>query len=442
MYALILGINPKNQKTMRKVALTIVAISTIIQTNAQVAIPYPSMAEFDAFKSKELNGAIKYAEDLKNFKINIAEFKPVGKSGIVGFRREETYSIDGWPNDGCSVRYFYDNPKVVNGIKIKMEVVAEFKRSYCESEKCYLQNTWKPFVVNAMPFYEDLGMTKKDAEDLAMICVKSKYSKDSLLKDYIQFNAIELKEGDAGKYHFEKIINSNTVEFRFGISGEVGGYYQDRSICVTKAERSGDWYTYILKFENGKWNVVTSLEKYNRMFSSNDMSLYNKPLPEKRFTPYSEASFDEIYQKTKEGTIPANAPINSLKKANEDFVSFLIANSDNLTKEKLMPYFLANNDEYQSDVNWSIENILNNITPSDNGKIKYVNLIKSNYRNIEEVEISPNQIFQKGTYGNDLTAKKYIMNGKKLKENGEGEINLYIEFLYTKDGWKVIKIQS
>ena len=130
MYALILGINPKNQKTMRKVALTIVAISTIIQTNAQVAIPYPSMAEFDAFKSKELNGAIKYAEDLKNFKINIAEFKPVGKSGIVGFRREETYSIDGWPNDGCSVRYFYDNPKVVNGIKIKMEVVAEFKRSY------------------------------------------------------------------------------------------------------------------------------------------------------------------------------------------------------------------------------------------------------------------------------------------------------------------------
>ena len=107
-----------------------------------------------------------------------------------------------------------------------------------------------------------------------------------------------------------------------------------------------------------------------------------------------------------------------------------------------MPYFLANNDEYQSDVNWSIENILNNITPSDNGKIKYVNLIKSNYRNIEEVEISPNQILQKGTYGNDLTAKKYIMNGKKLKENGEGEINLYIEFLYTKDGWKVIKIQS
>lgn len=425
---------------MKKVALTIAAISIIVKTNAQVAIPYPTMAEFDAFKSKELNGAIKYAEDLKNFKINIAEFKPVGKSEIVGFRREETYSIDGWPNDGCSVRYFYDNPKVVNGIKVKMEVVAEFKRSYCESEKCYLQNTWKPFVVNALPFYEDLGMTKKDAEDLAMVCVKSKYSKDSLLKDYIKFNGIELKEGDAGKYHFEKIINSNTVEFRFGINGEVGGYYYDRSICVTSSERTGDWYTYILKFENGKWNVVTSIEKYNRMFSSNDMSLYNKPLPEKRFTPYSEASFDEIYQKTKEGTIAANAPINSLKKINDDFVNFLIANSDNLTKEKLIPYFLANNADYQSDINSSIEKIINDITPSDNGKIKYINLIKSTYKNIEEVEISSNQILQKGTYRNDLTVKKYIMNGKKMKENGDEEVTLDIDCIYSQNGWKIIKV--
>lgn len=440
MYRLILSINPLIIENMKKVVLALAAITMVIKTNAQVAIPYPTMAEFDTFKNKELNGAIKYAEDLKNFKINIAEFKPVGKSAIVGFRREETYSIDGWPNDGCSVRYFYDNPKIVNGIKVKMEVVAEFKRSYCESEKCYLQNTWKPFVVNAMPFYEDLGMTKKDAEDLAMVCIKSKYSKDSLLKDYIKFSGIELKEGDAGKYHFEKIINSNTVEFRFGLNGEVGGYYNDRSICVTKSERSGDWYSYILKFENGKWNVITSIEKYNRMFSSNDMSLYNKPLPEKRFIPYSESSFEEIYQKTKEGTIAVNAPINSLKKTNDDFVNFLITNSDNLTKEKLMPYFLANNDEYQSDINWSIEKILNNITPSDNGKIKYVNFIKSTYKNIEEVEITSNQIFQKGTYRNDINAKKYIMNGKKLKENGDEEITLDIECLYTKDGWKIIKV--
>lgn len=425
---------------MKKVLLALAAITMVIKTNAQVAIPYPTMVEFDAFKNKELNGAIKYAEDLKKFKINLAEFKPTGKSEIVGFRREETYSIDGWPNDGCSVRYFYDNPKVVNGIKVKMEVVAEFKRSYCESEKCYLQNTWKPFVVNAMPFYEDLGMTKKDAEDLAMVCIKSKYSKDSLLKDYIKFGGIELKEGDAGKYHFEKIINSNTVEFRFGINGEVGGYYQDRSICVTKAERSGDWYSYILKFENGKWNVITSIEKYNHMFSSDDMSLYNKPLPEKRFIPYSEASFEDIYQKTKEGTIAVNAPINSLKKTNDEFVNFLIANSDNLTKEKLMPYFLANNADYQSDINSSIEKIINDITPSDNGKIKYINFIKSTYKNIEEVEINSTQIFQKGTYRNDITAKKYIMNGKKLKENGDEEITLDIECLYTKDGWKIIKV--
>jgi len=427
---------------MKKIMLILATISAVTKTTAQVAIPYPTMAEFDAFKAKELNGAIKYAEDLKKFKINMTEFKSVGKSEIIGFRREETANIDGWPNDGCSVRYFYDNPKVVNGIKTKMEVVAEFKRSRCESEKCFLENAWKPFVVNAIPFYEDLGMTKKEAEDLAMICLKSKCSKDSLLKDYIKINGIELKEAESNKYHFEKIINSNLVEFRFGVNGEVGGYYNDRSICVTTTERTGDWYTYTLKFENGKWEVVTTLEKYSRMFSSNDMSLYRKPIPSKRFVPYSEAGFEEIYQKSKEGIVSANAPVNTLKKANDEFVNFLVANSDGLTKEKLTPYFSANTEEFKSEVNASIEKIVQNITPGSNGKIKYVSIKETSFYNIEEIDTDSKIVLQKGTYRNKVIVKKYEMNGKKLKENGEEEISIDIDYLYTKDGWKVIKVQS
>ncbi len=411
---------------------------------AQVAIPYPNIAQFDAFKNKELTASIKYAEDLKGVKINYNEYKFTGKSEIIGFRREETKNITTlWPNDGCYVRYYYENAKAVNGINSKIEIVAEFKRSYCKGENCYLENEWKPYVVNVIPFYEDAGLSKKEAMDLALICIKSKVAKDTLLADYIKFDSIVVPDTwETNKgilYKYSKIHSPNHVEFRVMVYGSKAHFPADRSYNGKVLENIYDNYTYVLKNLNGKWEVTGSVDRLYTDRTGSDYGFFRE-LPSKKFIPFALTSYESIKGTTKEESLTANNTLNQLKTSSENFLNFIIANTESLSKENLSTFFEWQDKSNTESMNSVLENILERTKGNNNGKIKFIKIEELKFNEFEPKRNDSGSIYETGSYTGELLIKNYKLDGKKFKETGEEKINVSLSLIKLDKEWKIISV--
>lgn len=429
---------------MKKIAILILTGILYKTTFAQVGIPYPNITQFDAFKNKELASSLKYAEELKGIKINFNEYKFTGKSEIIGFRREETKNITTlWPNDGCYVRYYYESSKILNGINSKIEIVAEFKRSYCKGENCYLENEWKPFVVNVIPFYEDAGLNKKEAMDLALTCIKSKLAKDTLLADYIKFDSIvvpdvwETTKGNVYKY--SKIHSPNHVEFRVMVYGSKAHFPADRSYNGKVLENIYDNYTYVLKNLNGKWEVTGSLDRLNIDRTGSNYGFFRE-LPTKRFTPYALTSYESIKGTTKEESLSTDNTLNKLKTSSENFLNFIVTNTESLSKEKLSTFFEWQDKGNVENINNVIENLIEKTKGNNNGKIKFIKMEALNFNEFEPKRNDSGSIYETGSYTGEMLVKNYNLEGKKFKETGEEKINISLSLIKLDKEWKIISV--
>lgn len=429
---------------MKQITILILIVFLNKTSFAQVGIPYPNIAQFDAFKNKELTASIKYAEDLKGVKINFNEYKFTGKSEIIGFRREETKNITTlWPNDGCYVRYYYEKAKAVNGINSKIEIVAEFKRSYCKGENCYLENEWKPYVVNVIPFYEDAGLSKKEAMDLALICIKSKIAKDTLLADYIKFDSIvvpdtwETDKGILCKY--SKIHSPNHVEFRVMVYGSKAHFPADRSYNGKVLENIYDNYTYVLKNLNGKWEVTGSVDRLYTDRTGSDYGFFQE-LPSKKFIPYALTSYENIKGTTKEESLTANNTLNQLKTSSENFLNFIVVNTESLSKEKLSTFFEWQDKSNTETMNSVIENILERTKGNNNGKIKFIKIEELKFNEFEPKRNDSGSIYETGSYTGELLIKNYRLDGNKFKETGEEKINVSLSLIKLDKEWKIVSV--
>jgi hypothetical protein len=410
-----------------------------IQLFAQSSIPYPTLAQFEAFRVKELDAAIKHAEYLSSSTINFSEFKLMKKSEIVGFRRDESSSIERWPNDGCAVRYFYENPKIVNGIQSKIEVVVEYKRSTCDASECVLEDKWSAYVVNVLPFYEDKGMTKTEADKLAELCIKSEFAKTNLLKDFIEIKAFSPYTYDEANptYNFSKVTNAQTVEFRVNLTGILGAFSSDKSIFLAETERS-ETIEFQLKYTNGTWNVVGSTSNYSSMFSSSDKSLLYKEIPTKRFGTYSEKGFDAIYMKRVEEALPTNNPLATLMTFSKEFSDFFSANSATLTNENLAKFFALNDEDKAESAKEALQKVIALPTLSETQGYTNFTLTSIKFRDFDE-EIEDEKLRQKGDVLLTFTAKEVLKKGKKFVETGvTKEFYLSLDCIMTPEGWKIV----
>ncbi|MFN5984474.1 MAG: hypothetical protein ACK479_13490 [Fluviicola sp.] len=423
---------------MKKTILLLTLSLMSLQLLAQSSIPYPTLAQFEAFRVKELDASIKHAEYLSSSTINFSEFKLIKKSEIVGFRRDESSSIERWPNDGCAVRYFYENPKIVNGIQSKIEVVVEYKRSTCDASECVLEDKWSAYVVNVLPFYEDKGMTKTEADKLAELCIKSEFAKTNLLKDFIEIKAFSPYTYDEANptYNFSKVTNAQTVEFRVNLTGTLGAFSSDKSIFLAETERS-ETIEFQLKYTNGTWNVVGSTSNYSSMFSSSDKSLLYKEIPTKRFGTYSEKGFDAIYMKRVEEALPTNNPLATLMTFSKEFSDFFSANSATLTNENLAKFFALNDEDKAESAKEALQKVIALPTLSETQGYTNFTLTSIKFRDFDE-EIEDEKLRQKGRVSLTFTAKEVMKKGKKSVETGvTKEFYFSLDCIMTPEGWKI-----
>jgi hypothetical protein len=426
---------------MKKTILLLTLSFMSIQLFAQSSIPYPTLAQFEAFRVKELDAAIKHAEYLSSSTINFTEFKLMKKSEIVGFRRDESSSIEGWPNDGCAVRYFYENPKIVNGILSKIEVVVEYKRSTCTADECVLEDKWSAYVVNVLPFYEDKGMTKSEANKLAELCVKSEFAKTDLLKDFIEIKAFSPYTYDEANptYNFSKITTAQSVEFRVNLTGTLGAYTSDKSVFLAETERN-ETIEFQLKYTDGKWNVVGSTTNYSSMFSSSDKSLFNKEIPAKRFGTYAEKGFDAIYMKRVEEPLPTNNPLSTLMDFGKEFSTSVIANSEQLTEATFAKFFALSIAGFEQEAKENLKLLTQITTVDDLTKLKELTFTSIEFKDYNE-EMEDNQLVKKGNVSISINSKVFTQKGKKSIETGNTkEIYLTLTCILTDNGWKIVNI--
>lgn len=426
---------------MKKTILLLTLSLMSLQLFAQSSIPYPTLAQFEAFRVKELDAAIKHAEYLSSSKINFQEYKLIKKSEVFGFRREDSKSIEGWPNDGCAVRYYYENPKIINGIQSKIEVVVEYKRSTCSADECVLEDNWSAYVVNVLPSYVDKGMSKTEADKLTELCIKSEFSKKNLLKDFIEIKAFSPYTYDETNptYNFMKINSAESVEFRVNFSGTIGAYTSDKSIFLNESEVNTT-IDFQLKFENGKWNVVGSTANFNEVFSELDKSLFNKEIPSKRFANYSEKGFEAIYTKRVEESTPSNNPLSNLMDFGKEFSTGVIANAEQLTEATFTKYFAQSVAGFEQEASENLKLLTQITTVDDLTKLKDLTLTSIEFKDYKE-ELVDNQLIKKGDISITLNSKEYSLKGKKAIETGNTkEIYLTLTCVLTDNGWKIVNI--
>lgn len=426
---------------MKKTLLFLTLSVLSFQLFAQSSIPYPTLAQFEAFRVKELDAAIKHAEYLSGATINFSDYKLIKKGEINGFRRTESSSIEGWPNDGCAVRYFYENPKIVNGIQSKIEVVVEYKRSTCTADECVLEDKWSAYVVNVLPYFEDKGMTNVEANKLAELCVKSEFSRTNLLKDFIEIKAFSPYTYDESNptYNFSKITNAQSVEFRVNLSGTLGAFTEDKSIFLAEQDRT-DVIDFQLKYENGKWKVVGSTSNYASYISDSDKSLFNKEIPAKRFGTYAEKGFDAIYMKRVEESLPTNNPLSTLMDFGKEFSTSVIANSEQLTEATFAKYFAQSVAGFEQEATENLKLLTQITTVDDLTKLKELSLSKIEFKDYKE-EMNDNHLIKKGEISISINSKEFTQKGKKLIETGNTkEIYLTLTCILTDNGWKIVNI--
>jgi phosphopantetheinyl transferase (holo-ACP synthase) len=302
-----------------------------------------------------------------------------------------------------------------------------------------LEDKWSAYVVNVLPFYEDKGMTKTEADKLAELCIKSEFAKTNLLKDFIEIKAFSPYTYDEANptYNFSKVTNAQTVEFRVNLTGILGAFSSDKSIFLAETERS-ETIEFQLKYTNGTWNVVGSTSNYSSMFSSSDKSLLYKEIPTKRFGTYSEKGFDAIYMKRVEEALPTNNPLATLMTFSKEFSDFFSANSATLTNENLAKFFALNDEDKAESAKEALQKVIALPTLSETQGYTNFTLTSIKFRDFDE-EIEDEKLRQKGDVLLTFTAKEVLKKGKKFVETGvTKEFYLSLDCIMTPEGWKIV----
>lgn len=421
-------------KTLFFISTAVIGFKAI--TIAQVQIPFPADAQFEAYLKREIPNI----EKSTGVKLTGLKRNTTGK--VVEFRYPETsgYNFKAWPKDGCQKQYYYIVPEQKSGIGGYVEVNVNYRRSKCEGDDCSLTNKWEEkSVLGAFGYERTKAFTKTEADSMAMRCVR--YEKDSVLANVIKITKIEPGEGilyNNIPSYYNKISSFNELEFSVTVFCEEAMYTKDYSMLVSQQTREKQLY-FIMKFNGKEWVPIRRTDK--KMKSLEDRFFLDKSKianPNPYYTPLCKSSISKIYNKFDESKFVGENILVKLQKRIKAVEDILLAKDENIKLEDLTP-FLYKKEIKDLEVNakeWISKN------EKDYSVTKYLNLKSTTIKYLENDSFRDDN----GYIVND----KYVLKSesqsifdaevgaKKLKKMEEKYITF--KWIYSDGDWYITSV--